>query len=558
MKAKHPIPGVVYHPENVVERYRREGVLKDENLGQVLAEAAASHPDNIAVVGSSVRWTYRELGELSDRFGAALLALGLKPLDPVVFQVGNIPEIFPALYGCFRAGLLPVCTLASHREQEIGFIADLVSAKAHIVQADLKFDLVAFGKKMGDAVGSLEHLIAVRSADAGGQLTLDGLVANMPLEKARESLSDIEVDPYNVAIYQLSGGTTGLPKVIPRFHSEYVCNIQSWADASEINSDTISYWPLPAIHNAAIVCFHTPVHFRGGTVVVDQDHDPKTFLGTIEREKVTFTGAATPVIVRCVDSGLIDRYDLSSVRCFLSMREAALIDEDFGVPGHHIFGMAEGLCMRTVPGAPETIRHQCIGRPVNTFDEVRVIKPGTDEDAEPGEVGEFLARGPYTIRGYFSAPDHNAKTFTEEGYYRTGDLLKVHEVDGIKYYSFEGRAKDNIDRGAEKISAEEVERYVVMHPSVFDCLVIGMPDRVMGERVCAYVILEEGCEPPTVPELAAFLVDQGIAKFKCPERIEIVENFPATQVGKTSKGILREDIARKLEAERNAGTAASG
>lgn len=553
-KPKNPIAGVVYHPAEVVARYRAEGVLKDETLGQVLHAAAVRHPDRIAVVSPAdgTRWTYRELDEKSDRFGAALLALGLKPLDPVMFQLGNVPEFFVALYGCFKAGLIPVCTLPAHRDEEIGYIARLVGAKAHIVQGDLKFDLVAFGRKMAAQVDGMNHLIVARGQPGPDLHSIEGLIARTSPKDARVALEALDIDPYNVGIYQLSGGTTGLPKVIPRFHSEYVCNIRSWAEFSGLSENTVALWPLPAIHNAAIIAFNTPAHILGGAAVVMQEHDPESFLGAIQRERVTLTGAALPVMVRCIDAGVIGNYDLSSIDCFITLGETPTVRREFKIPGYHIFGMAEGLCMRTLPSDPDEVQLGCIGRPINAHDEVKLVKLGSEEPVAPGEVGEFLARGPYTLRGYFKAEEHNAKTFTADGYYRSGDLMKANVIDGVTYYSFEGRAKDNIDRGAEKISAEEVERYVLRHPDIRECLVIGMPDRMMGERVCAYVILEDGRKAPTVAELADFITAQGLARFKSPERIEVVDNFPVTKVGKTSKGLLRDDIKRKL-AEEQAG-----
>jgi 2,3-dihydroxybenzoate-AMP ligase len=557
-KPKKPIAGVVYHPAEEVARYRALGVLTDETLGQVLHEAALRHADKVAVVGQpDTRRTYRELDEKSDRFGAALLDLGLKPLDPVMFQIGNVPEFFVALYGCFKAGLIPVCTLPAHREEEIGYIARLVGAKAHIVQGDLKFDLVGFGRKMAGQIDGMDHLIVARGQPGPDLHSIDALIARVSGKEARARLEALDIDPYNVAIYQLSGGTTGLPKVIPRFNSEYICNVRSWAEFSGLSEKTVSFWPLPAIHNAAMVAFNTPAHFLGGRAVVTQDHDPETFLGTIKRERVTMTGAALPVMVRCMDAGVIGNYDLSSIECFISLGETPTVNREFNVPGYHIFGMAEGLCMRTVANDPEDVQLRCIGRPVNPHDEVKLVKLGTEEPVAIGETGEFLARGPYTIRGYFKAEEHNAKTFTADGHYRTGDLMKANVIDGVTYYSFEGRAKDNIDRGAEKISAEEVERYVLRHPDVRECMVIGMPDRMMGERVCAYVILEDGKTAPSLKELADFIADQGLARFKSPERIEVVDNFPVTKVGKTSKGLLRDDIKRKLEAEKTATQRAS-
>jgi 2,3-dihydroxybenzoate-AMP ligase len=163
----------------------------------------------------------------------------------------------------------------------------------------------------------------------------------------------------------------------------------------------------------------------------------------------------------------------------------------------------------------------------------------------PGQSGNLLARGPYTIRGYYKAPEHNQWAFTSDGYYRTGDVVRLSPGGNLMV---EGREKDMINRGGEKISAEEIENLVLAHPSVFNVAVVAMPDPVLGERTCAYVILKPGASL-TFQELIAFLKQQQIATFKLPERLELLASFPLTSVGKVSKKDLREDIVRKLQAE---------
>lgn len=193
----------------------------------------------------------------------------------------------------------------------------------------------------------------------------------------------------------------------------------------------------------------------------------------------------------------------------------------------------------------ERVIFETIGRPVSPADEIRIV----DEnglDVPPGEVGEMICRGPYTIRGYYNAPEHNKTAFTEDGFYRSGDLMKMDVESGC--YIVDGRIKDMINRGGENISAEELDNLILSHPKVKNGAVVAMPDPVLGEKCCAYVVLKEN-QSLDLPELNSFLLDKQIAKFKLPERLEIVDELPLTNVGKVSKRELKIDIEEKIKRE---------
>jgi 2,3-dihydroxybenzoate-AMP ligase len=208
------------------------------------------------------------------------------------------------------------------------------------------------------------------------------------------------------------------------------------------------------------------------------------------------------------------------------------------------FGMSEGLLMFVRAGDPEEVLLETCGRPVCADDEVMLID---DEGREvpDGEVGELACRGPYTLRGYYGVPEYNARQFTPEGFYRSGDLMRKHPSGN---YVVEGRKKDLINRGGEKISAEEIENLILMHPAVQNVACVPMPDPAMGEKMCACVILKTG-QSLNLGELVAFLAQQEIAKFKLPERLEILSDFPVSTFGKVSKKSLGEMVAAKLAAK---------
>jgi len=550
----HALEGVTPLPPEVIARYRKQGALPSISLGQALHEAALRCASNVALVTPDTRLSYRELDGISDKVAALLLNMGLQPGDRAMFQIGNVAEIFYLLYGCFKSGVVPVCTLAAHRQSEIGCLADMAAAKAHFIQADLpKFDALAFALEMREKVPSLEHILAVRMTvehqQDDGVVCLESSLEQIDAKSARRAIEALDIGPDDVVAFQLSGGTTGIPKIIPRFHAEYMHNSECYGACARYTQDSVGYWPLPAIHNAAMVQFNLPIHLTGGTVVVQMSHKTEDFLGMIEREKVTHSGAALPLIVRAVESGAIDDFDLSSVIDFVSLGEGELVSKGMRLPSNHIFGMAEGLCMRTRMEDPDEVRSGMIGRPISPFDEVRIVDPETGEELPLGDTGEFWARGPYTTRGYYQAAAHNSEKFSAEGFYKSGDLMRAHQIGGEVYYSFEGRLKDNIDRGMEKINAEELERAIIEHENVREVFCVGMPDREYGEKVCAYIIPVNRAQGPSLPLLGSFLQSQGVAKFKWPERIELVETFPSTKVGKTSKALLVQDVTNKLVQE---------
>lgn len=240
---------------------------------------------------------------------------------------------------------------------------------------------------------------------------------------------------------------------------------------------------------------------------------------------------------------------LERVRACWAPDAARVIREKYGIPSYGMFGMSEGLNMYTRPGDPEEACDWTVGRPLSRLDEVRLVEPGGEREVPVGEVGELACRGPYTLAGYYNAPERNAQAFTSDGFYNSGDLMVQKEIAGNLYYAFAGRTKDVVDRGTEKVNCEEVENAVSTHAAVSGCAIVGMPDPVLGERICAYLVLKHGSDAPSVAELGRHLEAIGVAKFKWPERVEVIETLPLTRVGKLDKAILRTDIHDKIGKE---------
>jgi non-ribosomal peptide synthetase component E (peptide arylation enzyme) len=295
-----------------------------------------------------------------------------------------------------------------------------------------------------------------------------------------------------------------------------------------------------------------PTAMYGRTAVVQSRFDIRHFLETIGKHRVTFTGSIGPVAARILEVDDIETYDLSSLRQFFALTQAGSLENHTGIPSSNMFGITEG--MYTVSGLSDPLdaRHESVGYPIEEANVIRLLAPESEDDVPAGEIGELTFRGPHIFTGYFNDPETNAASFTSDGFFRTGDLMRAIVIDGKVRYAFEGRLKDNINRGGEKFGAEEVEHLIARHPAIADARVVAMPDKHFAERACAYLVLRPGKTAPSLKELGEFLLSFGLAKYKLPERLETIAEFPVTRVGKVDKAALRADIAQRLANEHEA------
>jgi non-ribosomal peptide synthetase component E (peptide arylation enzyme) len=275
----------------------------------------------------------------------------------------------------------------------------------------------------------------------------------------------------------------------------------------------------------------------------------RSFLEAIGKHRVTFTGSIGPVAARILEVDDIEKYDLSSLRQFFALTQAVNVEQHTGIPSSNMFGITEGMYCVSGLDDPLAARHETVGYPIEESNVIRLLAPDTETDVLPGEIGELTFRGPHIFTGYFNDPAANAVSFTSDGFFRTGDLMRAVAIEGKARYAFEGRLKDNINRGGEKFGAEELEHLIARHPDIADSRVVAMPDKHYGEKACAFITLRPGKSAPSVAELGTFLLGLGLAKYKLPERIETITEFPLTRVGKVDKAALRADIARILLTE---------
>lgn len=533
---------VRYSPE-AEARYVREGLWEPPTIAQHLHAIAQRHPDRDAVVCGQDHLTFAELDRITDLRAAGLHRLGLEPGGAVLLQLHNTLNTVVAWYALLKAGLVPVCTLPLHRGHEISEIARQTNPVAHLVAAaDPRFDLVAFA--VAQAAGT-ERAVLVSDGDATDPraVALDRLGDDIDPAQARSLVEGIQarLELQSLAVFQLSGGTTGVPKVIPCLQAPYWLYGASLARAMGWGPGDRIAFMMPIVHNAGVIIGLQGPHSVGATLVLGTP-DAKTAVDLV------VGGGATDVLLGpfaydvALDDGLAAAPTLRRVLFSGKKVPRGHFDvlESRGIWAGQIFGMSEGLCLTTPLDHPLDARAESVGVPISTADEIRLYEPGTEHEVAPGEVGELCTRGPYTLLGYYDAAEHNRRAFTADGFYRTGDLMAERVIDGARCYTVEGRIKNMISRGGEKINTEEVELLLASHPAVAEAALVAMPDPRLGERACAFVVTRDG-SALDLAEVRVHFEGRQVAKYKWPERVVVLADMPrVSQVGKIDRRRLRE------------------
>lgn len=548
------IDGVVPWPDDAAERYRKAGYWQGRSIGSHIAEQVDLRPDDVALVDGPTRLTYRQLWDASASCAQYLLDLSIAPGDRIVLQLPNSWEFVALILACFRIGVIPVMALPAHRRHELTHLASLSDATAIVVaDSDRDTDLRLIAQQVAADVPTIRTVLVHGDLTSGAppHAPEQALAAGLDTP-VRFADADFEPAGPDVACLLLSGGTTGLPKLIVRTHDDYVYNILRCNAVTEMDSDTVYLGALPSSHNFPLACPGIlGALFAGGRTVMLRSPAAERALRTIDAEGVT-VATVVPAVAQTWIEHQREHHTLAgnTLRVLqvggsrMPDELAARVEPVLGARLQQVFGMAEGLINMTRLGDDPEIIINTQGRPVSEADEIAVV----DELGAPvpdGTPGALLTRGPYTPRGYFRAPEHNTKAFTADGWYASGDIV-VRRPDGNLVVA--GRDKDMINRGGEKISAEEIENFAYQFDGVEMAAAVAMPDPKLGEKLCLYVTLAPG-HTLTLDDVVGLMNEAGVAGFKLPERLVLVDHMPTTKVGKIDKKAMRDDIRERLAAE---------
>ena len=534
--AQGPLPdGFVPFPPERAAVYRKAGYWAGRTVDSVLRRAATTWPERVAVVDDLGSHTYSELDKLVDRAAAGLAALGIAPADRVLLQLPNSCRFAVALFALLRAGAIPVMCLAGHRLAELSHFAQVSDAVGLII-ADTAggFDYRSMAEQLVAAHPRLRHVVV--DGDPGPFTSWSDLPdGETPRVTTNTALP---------ALLLVSGGTTGAPKLIPRTHDDYVYNATASAELCRLTSDDVYLVTLPAAHNFPLACPGILGAMTvGAAIVFSTDPSPEAAFATIDRHGVTVTALVPALAKLWAQACDWEPVTPKSLR-LLQVGGAKLEPEDARqvraalTPGlQQVFGMAEGLLNYTRLDDPPELLEHTQGRPLCAADELRIVD-AAGESVPPGDEGELLVRGPYTFNGYFRAGRDNARCFDPDGFYRSGDLVRVRD-DG--YLVVTGRVKDVICRCGETISAQDLEEQLLSHSAIWSAAAVPMPDPELGEKICAVVVFTG--PQLTLAELNAYLDERGVATHARPDMLVDMPSLPATAVGKIDKKAIAAQLA---------------
>lgn len=520
-------------PQQFAERYRKKGYWLDLPLTELLTHHADS--DATAIIEGERHISYRQLNQLIDNFAAYMQHQGIKCGETALIQLGNIAEFYITLFALLRIGVAPVSALFSHQRSELNAYTQQVQPAVMI--ADRQHTLFSDDNFLNDFLAKYSsiRLVLLNHDHKNYDLQSAMTQQNPPLIPMSTRADE-------VALFQLSGGSTGTPKLIPRTHNDYAYSIRRSHEICYFNAQTRYLCALPSAHNYTLSSPGALGTFMAkGCVILAENPSPERCFSLIEQHNVNVTSLVPSAVGLWLQA-------LREWNCYSKLASLALmqvggaplapslavrITTEIGCQLQQVFGMAEGLvnCTRLDDPLERVMNTQ--GYPICPDDEVWVA----DEQGEPlpnGEIERLMVRGPYTIRGYYCSPTYDTETFDKNGFYNSGDLVSI---DQTGYITVHGREKDQINRGGEKIAAQEIENLLLQHEAIIYAALVSVEDPLLGEKSCAYLV---STIPLSTVVVRRFLNQQGVAQYKLPDRVKCVNALPLTHVGKVDKKRLRE------------------
>jgi len=533
--------------------YTELGYWHNLTVCDILDRNASRQPEKIAFADDEKEITWKNLQTITRRLSLHLLKLGVKYGDFFILQLPNIVEFFYLYFSLSRIGAIPVMCLPRHRKREIEAEIELHAAVGICISAKEKFGYVAMVNELSRSHKHLRVLIKVRGNPEDRWTSVEDLVTDRIEERfSTDCLESFKPDPDDICIEQLSGGTTGIPKSIPRTHNDYICTWDHFSRAMGFNDETVVLCIGPVAHNAGMACTVGPAIWTGGSSVMTNDMSCEGQWRMIEKYKVNCPKLFPVLISRWIESwNKAEDYDLDSIRITGAGGTKVRTEYvkwilDRGWDFVNIFGMAEGPIICTRHQSPVTQQLYTVGKPLISGPGMDIKLVVNNKVVRPGEIGEMKMKGAIVFKGYFRNPEENCRAFDDEGYLHSGDLMSLRS-DGT--YVVEGRKKDMIKRAGENVYPEPIEDLLARNIKVRAVACVGMPDLKLDERLCTFVQLREG-KALSFEEMQLYLKKKEIAVYQWPERLELVKGWPLTAANKIDKKALRAWMAFTLFKER--------
>jgi acyl-CoA synthetase (AMP-forming)/AMP-acid ligase II len=556
---------MIFASQESIREWTAKGVWGKKTLIDYFKENAAKTPDAVcladppnkeALVGvKPEKLTFRELDRAADAAAEAFIAKGIRKDDIIMVQLPNCWELAMLYLAISRAGALISPMPMQWRQTEIEYIAGLTEARAFItVEEFSSFKHREMVEKLQTKQPSIKNIITLTELRDMAKGSVTGILDTIP------------VDANDAFTLCWSSGTEAEPKGCPLSHNNWLFQGSIQYEVAPIRPGCNLITAGPLVNMASIGTVFVPWLMTGGKFCLHHPFDGPTFITQLITEEVHYTLLVPAIVNALLKHPKVDQFNLQKMEAITigaappSLWSVQELKRRWGIEFANIWGQNEATANvagpKDIPDLEMRIDHfphygkagskwLTIASTLRKNLHLKVFKPGMKEEVtEIGDVGELWYRGPNVIAGYFKRPDITAKAFDENGFFNTGDLFQIKDNDCIGFFD---RTKDIIIRGGFNISAQEVENMILGHSKVLDVAAVAMPDEVLGERVCVYVV-PKGEEKVTLEEIKAFMNEKGIAVYKIPERLEIISALPRNPVGKLLKKVLREDIKKKIGA----------
>lgn len=533
-------------------------------LQQFLIETATNYPNKVAIHFMGKELTYKEVFDLSKRVANYLQSLGLEKGDRVAIMLPNIPQAVISYYGVLLAGGIVVQTNPLYTERELEYqlkdsgskilvCLDILLPRAnrvkgntnveHIIVTGIK-DYLPFPKNLLYPIVQKREYGKIEKPVHGGDIH----VWKQAIGSASPEYKEYDIDPKeDLALLQYTGGTTGFPKGVMLTHFNLVANVQmsvKWLYKSKFGEEVV-LGLLPFFHVYGMTAVMNMSIMTANKMVLIPKFNPGDLLKIIDKEKPTLFPGAPTIYIGLLNHPDISKYDLSSIKACLSGSAPLPVDvqerfekvtggrlvEGYGLTETSPITHANLVWGHRKPGS--------IGIPWPDTD-AKILKDGTMEEAEIGEIGEIAIKGPQVMKGYWNREEDTANSLVD-GWFLTGDMGYMDE-DG--YFYVVDRKKDMIIAGGYNIYPREVEEVLYEHEAISEAVVVGVPDPYRGETVKAFIVLKEGATL-TEEQLDAYC-RENLAAFKVPRLYEFRDELPKTAVGKIlRRKLLDEEIEKQ-------------
>jgi non-ribosomal peptide synthetase component E (peptide arylation enzyme) len=548
------IKGWYPYSEEECKEYTARGYWKNLVVTDLLKQNARNLPDKLAFADGDTEVTWAEVLQRATRLGIHLNRLGVDYGDFFVLDTMNTVHAIDLVLGLNMIGAIPVMCLPRHRKREISHHVELHEAKGIAVPVGQKFDYVAMVEEFKDDYPYLKiFLTAGNDAPEGWTSVKELLDWEIEKEYPSDFLDQFRPDPDDICAEHLSGGTTGVPKGIPRTYNDQICQWDYNGRVLGMTDNSVPMVGLPVLHNAGMVALYGPAILRGATTIISQSPNVINVFKLIEKYKITHIVMIPIQMTYWIEAKeKRETYDLSSLRILSGAAEkvrpelAKWFIKEHGVRFVNVFGMSEGPCILTRWDDSDEVAINTIGEPIiKDVDAKFKLVDDQNNEVPQGEIGEMVSKGPLTFKGYYKAEEENKSSFDEDGFFHSGDLMRMRK-DGT--YVVEGRKKDMIKRAGENVYPPIIEDMIVKFDKVAYCAVVGMPDMKLGEKLCAFVQPKKG-EALEFGDIIDHLKKLGVAVFEFPERIEFVDGWPLSPINKIDKRMLRAYITVKAYQE---------